>query len=1400
MSSNGSVRYVGRVLKTGVLSGMVGVLSAESLAGELVLRYDRPAAKWRESLPLGNGHLGITVFGGISHERLQLSENSIYSGNHGTLTVDPLEAEYIKWQRETAIGGDVDAALALTFEEFKKNWKGEKPELVELEGFKRVSKPARRPVEQTLGDLDLFFPAHDQLVEDYERKLDLNRAVAITTYRVGDAVYTREAFCSYPDDIMVMKISCSEKKAISFSALLSRPTDVLALKNKRNLSDFIEHQVKKGIPAQVEPIVLKALGDDMMRFTGQAFDGGTKFAAGLKVLSVGGRVYTEGDRIHVEGADEAILMFSASTDYYHGEEWQDAVVKKVNAASVKSYDELLNNHQADYQEIFNRVDFSLGTSRAAALPTDVRLTALNDEFELGGADRDPQLYALHFQYGRYMLISSSRKGYFPPGYVYWCPDLLSEWFGGHATDINQQMNYWFADLCGMPEIVEPFFDVLDSYIEGAKGVAKYNYGMRGMMLSGFTPYGMTGPKDVWPGRPGRVGWPVGGGWFAQHYWEHYRFTQDEAFLKNRAYPFIKEAALFHLDYLAEDPKTGNLVSFPDVSPEGPFLKENGESAVYDVGTTFTLAVTREVLTNFIQASEILDVDEPLRQEVLAALPKIKPYRIGKYGQLQEWAEDYEDKNPGHRHVSHLYPVHPGYEITVDNNPELAEAARQSLLRRINHVDGYGYVGWSRAWFLNLAARLREPELAHSEVKILVSKCTYPNMLGTHQMGKTNPDKAVNCIDGNFGYTAGIVEMLLQSHHGNVHLLPALPETNWPAGYIRGIKARGGYEVDIEWKGGKLTRAVIRAKADGICPVRYGDKQVEIETKAGGTYVLDGNLKAGITTLNLSDFGAVGDGKTDDAAAFTQAMQAVHENAPNVVLKLEPGKIYKVGDREDSMVVFNLQHLTNVVVDGQGSMILNAPSQGYVRMLSSKNVIVKNLFLDNDPLSYTQGEVFAKNQQEGWFDIEIQPGFDLFFTDEEREVRQLKNWDYNLWGAIIDPAQRRIRPGKTSAYRVSRVEHLKRRKYRVHLHENSYRGIQDIELGDIYFQPRAFNAQERLVRLNGGSSAIGNIQIDHSSDCKIENVVMYGGRSTMTSRLEYNTGPITFDGFQLRFRPGFDERMVTNWRDGMHCKNNRVGPMIKNCHFEGLLDDSINISSDTIMAAEVLSDRQLRFCNWRGVHPWTRELSSVELGDAYMAFYPETGDYLGPFTVVEIDPKNRALVTFDKPVPNVVTGQVRRFVDNKATQFYNLNVRSDGYVIRNCTFRKQRNGAIRTRGINGLIEGNLVDGVNGDAVMLGNDYGNFYEGPFSQNVIIRNNRFINPERTPIVAYTAPKDCPNPMVKGIVIDNNEIVAKTEYAIELENVADVKIRNNRITSPDGKFWEQLIKIKHVSELEME
>ena len=554
-------------------------------------------------------------------------------------------------------------------------------------------------------------------------------------------------------------------------------------------------------------------------------------------------------------------------------------------------------------------------------------------------------------------------------------------------------------------------------------------------------------------------------------------------------------------------------------------------------------------------------------------------------------------------------------------------------------------------------------------------------------------------------------------------------------------------------------------------------------------------KVGPHDLKLADFGAVGDGKTDDIAALKNALDALKAARPGATLHFEPGKIYKLGVREDSMFQIDLTDYEDVTVDGHGSMLLSTPKQAFFRIRRSEGVTVKNLVLESDPLSFTQGVVTDMNPDEGWFDVEVMAGYAAF-----PDVEYMKTQYEPLpWGAIMDPNERRIRPGMHDAYRLDRIEQTGPRAYRCFTQGGHKKGIPAIRKGDIYFQPLYFNSTERIKKMGMGDG-FGNIKVTHSSNCEVENVIMYSGRSSMTSRLEYNTGPITFDRFQVRFRPGFDDRMVSNWRDGMHIKNNRVGPVIENCYFEGLLDDSINISSDTIMAAKVLSDRQFRLCNWRGVIAWNTDNSSVEVGDSYMAFYPDTGEYLGPFVIVEVDPNNRALVTFDKPVPNVVTGRIQRHVDNKATQFYNINVMSDGYIVRNNTFVKQRRDAIRARGTNGLIEENLVDGVNGNAVMLANDFGHFYEGPFSQNIVIRNNRFLNTEWTPIKAYTAPLNCPNPMVQGIVIENNEIVVKTEYAIELENVADVVIRNNTIRTADGPVMEQPVKAKNVSNLEME
>jgi len=432
-----------------------------------------------------------------------------------------------------------------------------------------------------------------------------------------------------------------------------------------------------------------------------------------------------------------------------------------------------------------------------------------------------------------LIFACQQKGFnFPPGIFYWNPFLFAYWYGGHHGDVNEQMNYWPADLCNMSETMEPYFQMLDDYEEAGRQCAKIHYNSRGRIQSGISIWGMMWTENFWA---------AGTGWYAQHYWDHYQYTQDKEFLKERGYPFVKDAALFYMDYLAEDPETGTLTSFPDMSPENQYINEEGGFENWAVGPTMTLAVARETIGHFIKFSEILGVDEELREEAKAVLPKIAPYQIGKNGQLQEWMKDYEERWPGHRHLSNLYPVYPGYQISPRIDRKFSDAAKVSLERRMKGREDYGYVGWSWAWMLNIAARLEEPKMAYESASTFIQWCVFPSMIGTHGMGYTRPEKAVNCIDGNFGYTAGVAEMLLQSQLGKIHLLPALPK-EWSEGSIRGLKARGGYEVGIIWKKGKLTAVSIEAMNDGNGVLFYDGKEVRLPVKAGESYVLDGQFR------------------------------------------------------------------------------------------------------------------------------------------------------------------------------------------------------------------------------------------------------------------------------------------------------------------------------------------------------------------------------------------------------------------------------------------------------------------------------------------------------------------------------------------------------------------------------
>ncbi|VGO13001.1 hypothetical protein PDESU_01555 [Pontiella desulfatans] len=548
-------------------------------------------------------------------------------------------------------------------------------------------------------------------------------------------------------------------------------------------------------------------------------------------------------------------------------------------------------------------------------------------------------------------------------------------------------------------------------------------------------------------------------------------------------------------------------------------------------------------------------------------------------------------------------------------------------------------------------------------------------------------------------------------------------------------------------------------------------------------------------LKLADFGAVGDGKTDDIAALVKALDALGNAGPGATLHFEAGKVYKLGVRDDSVYQIDLQELKHVTVDGHGSMILVDPKQAYIRIRRCEGVTVKNLLLENDPLSYTQGEIMATNPEEGWFDIKLMDGYCEFPTDEElATVRPF--WP---WGAVLDPQERRIRPGMVDHVFTERFEKTGDRTVRLFTKENYKQHISNFRKGDVYFQPLYWNAVERLEGLGMHVSydASANIIVSQSADCEIENVTMYSGRSAMTSRVEFNTGRITFDGFQVRHRPGFDDRVVTNWRDGMHCKDNRVGPLIENCYFEGMLDDSINIASDTIMVAEVLGENQFRFCNWRGLLTWHRDICAVREGDQFMAYFPPTGEVKGPYTVVKMDEEHPEIITLDQPIEGIVTGQVRAQIDGKATQFYNLNAVSRGFIVRNNTFDKQRRDAMRTRGYDGLIEGNTVRNLAAEGIYLSNEMGNFYEGPFPQNVTIRNNHFSNMHREIIKLQSKTATEPLPLMKNIVVEGNTFVSRVEKPVIIRNVENVTLRNNSFKNEAGEPLKNPVSMHHVKGL---
>ena len=751
-------------------------ISARETSNNLKLWYTKPAQKWTEALPIGNGCLGAMIFGGVENDRIQFNEETLWNGAPNDYAHKGA-SQYLDQIRQLLFDGKQKEAEDLAMKEF-------------------MSVPLKQKTYQAFGDLNLHF-ANQETFTDYYRDLDLKNAVCRVSYKSNGTNFTREYLSSFPDQVIAIRLTADKAKALNFSL------DMDALHESK--TTFVDGNT----------LTLKV----------QVKDGALRGVATIKVTS-DGTLAAQGNQLSVSGAKTATIYLAAATNYVSYKDVSGNPEQKTSQTLAKiqskSYDQVRSSHVTDYQKLFNRFDVQFTENDRAKLPTNERIIAFSKTPE------DPQLLALYIQYGRYLLISSSRPGTQPANLQgIWNDQLAPAWDSKWTVNINTEMNYWPAEIANLAECQEPLYDMIADCAETGKSVAKEHYNASGWVLHHNT--------DIWRGtapinHSNHGIWVTGGAWLSRHLWEHYQFSQDKQFLAQKAYPLMRGAAEFFTQFLIKDPKTGYLISAPSNSPENGGLV---------AGPTMDHQIIRALFRSCIEASEILNTDQEFAQKLREMLPQIAPNKIGQHGQLQEWMEDLDDPTNKHRHVSHLWAVYPGNEINWQQTPDLMKAARQSLIYR-----GDDGTGWSLAWKINFWARFLDGNHAYDMVKLLfrpvqIENTVYVNGGGSYtNLFDAHPPFQ---IDGNFGAPAGMIEMLVQSQLNEIAILPALPDA-LPTGKISGVCARGGFELTFSWANGKLQKLELLSKAGQNCKLHYGDKLIEIPTEKGKTYTFDGNLK------------------------------------------------------------------------------------------------------------------------------------------------------------------------------------------------------------------------------------------------------------------------------------------------------------------------------------------------------------------------------------------------------------------------------------------------------------------------------------------------------------------------------------------------------------------------------
>ena len=765
-------RFLRNGALTGALASRAGALKAWSETSReahdevdaMRLFYKQPAQAWPDALPVGNGRLGAMIFGATAKERIQLNEETVWMGE--------------RRDRNNPQAARTDEVRALLMAD-----KVHEAEALAAEVMMGI--PDRMPCYQTLGDLWLEFDEVPDSVQDYLLELDLRAAVVRTSFSAGSTRWRREVFSSAPRNVIAVRLECEHPMTLTVRLDRAQHSQTVAADANR--------LVMTGAALPAKPTAAPATQERQV---------GMAFRAEVAAHAEDGAVRATSNALRIEGARRVTLLVTATTSFRHADvrEMEAACAGKLKGAFSISYDALKREHVADYQSYAQRakIDLLRAPDPQKQVPTNVRVQRV----KAGGEDLG--LLTLYFEFGRYMLISSSRPGTLPANLQgIWNESIDPPWGSKFTVNINAEMNYWMAEPGNLADLHPQLFDLLDRTRESGAETAKKYYRARGFVVHHNT--------DIWgdsiPVDHVQAGvWAMGAAWVALHLWEHYAFSQDDEFLRQRAYPILKEIGEFMLDYLVEAPD-GTLRSGPSQSPENKYRLPDGSTASLCMSPAMDTQILHAIFDRVARSSELLGVNAELRAQVRAAAKRLPSLKVGASGALQEWNEDYAETEPGHRHISHLFALYPDEQVTLRGTPELAGAARKVLELRLSH--GGGSTGWSRAWIINCYARLEAGEAAYRNLLELLRHSTRGNLLDVCGMKANSPFQ----IDGNLGGAAGMVEMLLQSHSGVVRLLPALPKA-WAQGCFQGLRARGGLELDCDWSGGKATQAALRARVDG----------------------------------------------------------------------------------------------------------------------------------------------------------------------------------------------------------------------------------------------------------------------------------------------------------------------------------------------------------------------------------------------------------------------------------------------------------------------------------------------------------------------------------------------------------------------------------------------------------